>query len=284
MRPGPLRAASAAEILAFSKLASSPLHGQVAPQGRGFADLAWVARLAPYCGLLLRGLTERLRRVWVALADLGLSALPYETSEAPEVPRLSANAYGGGPRLVGRPVARIKKFFSPIYIGMFSSSAVLHFTYCTLPAVLSTVSGDQISVLRSTASGKYADNFTEPNSVENFYVQESLGTRALRFLADSCGKIRSESCGTRGPAQSRTRPAGRGRLPRPRPRETVRKGQGHGVPLVETRLPRPRPREMVRKARDTGGPLVPYETASRRPPSETPAARDGPQGRDTGSR
>ncbi|KAH3749971.1 hypothetical protein DPMN_184487 [Dreissena polymorpha] len=44
---------------------------------------------------------------------------------------------------------------------------------------------------------------------------------------------------------------------------------GHGVPLVpyETasrgRLPRPRPREMVRKARDAGGPLVPYETASR---------------------
>ncbi|KAH3829340.1 hypothetical protein DPMN_131336 [Dreissena polymorpha] len=38
---------------------------------------------------------------------------------------------------------------------------------------------------------------------------------------------------------------------------------------------------MVRKARDTGGPLVPYETASGAP-SETPAARDGPQGQGHG--
>ncbi|KAH3895577.1 hypothetical protein DPMN_019742 [Dreissena polymorpha] len=63
------------------------------------------------------------------------------------------------------------------------------------------VSEDQISDLRSTASGKYADNFSpNRNRSKISTVQISLGTRALRFFAASCGKIRSESCGTRGPA------------------------------------------------------------------------------------
>ncbi|KAH3749972.1 hypothetical protein DPMN_184488 [Dreissena polymorpha] len=61
----------------------------------------------------------------------------------------------------------------------------------------------------------------------------------------------------------------------------VRKARDAGGPLVpyETasggRLPRPRPRETVRKAMDTG-------SRYSRPPSETPAARDGPQGQGHG--
>ncbi|KAH3829381.1 hypothetical protein DPMN_131425 [Dreissena polymorpha] len=67
----------------------------------------------------------------------------------------------------------------------------------------------------------------------------------------------------------------------------VRKARDTGGPLVpyETasggRLPRPRPRETVRKARDTGS-RYPVRDRKRRPPSETPAARDGPQGQGHG--
>ncbi|KAH3737180.1 hypothetical protein DPMN_043761 [Dreissena polymorpha] len=93
----------------------------------------------------------------------------------------------------------------------------------------------------------------------------------------------------------------------------VRKARDTGCPLVpyETaspgRLPRPRPREMVRKARGSrqsrtrpqaeaalrdpgcerwsarpGMPASPVRDGKRRPPSETPAARDGPQGQGHG--
>jgi hypothetical protein len=184
---------------------------------------------------------------------------------------------------VGRPVARIKKIFSPIYIGMFSSSAVLHFTYCTLPAVLSTVSGDQISVLRSTASGKYADNFHRTELGRKFLCpRKSRNTSSQiprRQLRENTQRISRDT----GSRQSRTRPQAEAAFRDPgRERRSARPGTRG--PASRDRLPRPRPREMVRKARDTGGPLVPYETASggrlpRPRPRETVR-----KARDTGSR
>ena len=157
----------------------------------------------------------------------------------------------GRPRLVGRPVARIKKIFSPIYIGMFSSSAVLHFTYCTLPAVLSTVSGDQISVLRSTASGKYADNFHRTELGRKFLCpRKSRNTSSQiprRQLRENTQRISRDT----GYRQSRTRPQAEAAFRDPgRERRSARPGTRG--PASRDRLPIPRPREMVRKARDTG--------------------------------
>ncbi|KAH3731150.1 hypothetical protein DPMN_057156 [Dreissena polymorpha] len=80
---------------------------------------------------------------------------------------------------------------------MFSSLAVLHFTYCTLPAVLSPLSEDQISDLRSRGSEKYAENFHGSELGRKCLCPRKSRNTSSQILGR---KMRSKSCGTRGPA------------------------------------------------------------------------------------